>query len=211
MHVHQKNIAKGGLALTDAKKVMIMVHGRGSNPDTILNLSKHLKVKDFALLAPRAKDNTWYPFSFMAPTDQNEPGLSSALQVLNELVEEVIALGFDTKDIYFLGFSQGACLASEFVARNAKRYGGVFIYSGGVIGQEIDKSNYHGDFSGTPILIGCSDVDAHIPLKRVKDTTALFLEMNADVTEEIFPNAPHTIFEKEIKLTNEILRFGSVS
>ncbi|MEO0469107.1 MAG: dienelactone hydrolase family protein [Bacteroidota bacterium] len=208
MHQHNKDFEQRGIALDQAKKVMIMVHGRGADPTGILGLADHLTLKDFALLAPRAKGNTWYPLSFMAPTAQNEPGLSSGLAVLQAMVEDVKAVGFTAKDIYLLGFSQGACLTAEFAARHAEGYGGIFLYSGGLIGPVIDQSNYQGDFAGTPVVLGCSDVDGHVPLHRVKDTTKVLTEMGAEVNERIYPNAPHTIFPDEIEQTNRILQLA---
>lgn len=205
MHQHTKNIVAAGKPLAEAQKAMIMIHGRGANAQSILGLSNEIKVEDFALLAPQAAQNTWYPFSFMAPVAQNEPGFSTALDVLDALLADVKAAGISSENIYFVGFSQGACLTAEFVARNADKYGGVFILSGGVIGETLDKSNYKGDFQGTPILLGCSDVDAHVPLSRVQESTQLFKEMGAETTERIYPNAPHTIFEDEIQIMNEIL------
>ena len=208
MHKHEKILSYQGTDLDEAEKAMIFVHGRGANPESILGLAPHLKVDGFALLAPAAKDNTWYPFSFLAPKAQNEPGISSGLQVLEETLAEVEQAGIKKENVYFLGFSQGACLVSEFLARNASRYGGAFIYSGGVIGDHIEESNYSGDFGGTPILIGCSDIDAHVPLHRVQDTTRIFKAMGAEVNERIYPGAPHTIFEDEIEITNQILEKG---
>lgn len=211
MHRHTKNVTTAGLPLEHAQKAIIMVHGRGASPQSILELETYLHLKDFALLAPAAAAHTWYPYSFMAPTVQNEPGLSTGLGVLKQIIEEVRSAGIATKDIYFLGFSQGACLTAEFLARNADRYGGAFIYSGGLIGDKIDQSAYGGDFGGTPFLLGCSDVDAHVPLHRVQDSTAILSRMGAEVTERIYPNAPHTIFDDEIELTNKILMGEKIS
>jgi phospholipase/carboxylesterase len=206
MHQHTKNIRLAGTSLQEASKAMIMVHGRGATSEGILSLSDHLKVKGFALLAPQANQRTWYPFSFMAPKEDNEPGLSTGLEVLKEIVEDVKAAGIDAENIYFLGFSQGACLMSEFVARNAERFGGVFILSGGLIGKNLDTSNYSGDFEGTPIFLGCSDVDPHIPLARVEESVEIFKEMGAKMTVKLYPNGPHTIYEDEIKEVNGILK-----
>lgn len=205
MHLHHKDITYRGLPLAEAQKAMIMIHGRGATPESILDLSSYLELNDFALLAPRANQHTWYPYSFMAPTQQNEPSLSSALQVLEALVEEIRSANIAARNIYFLGFSQGACLASEYVARNGQSYGGLFVFSGGLIGAELDTSNYQGSFAGMPVLLGCSDTDAHIPLARVKETTTYFKKAGATVTERIYPNGPHTIFEDEIERTNAIL------
>ncbi|MCO6477962.1 MAG: dienelactone hydrolase family protein [Phaeodactylibacter sp.] len=205
MHRHHKNVVTAGAPLAEAEKAMVMIHGRGATAEGILDVANHLDVEGFALLAPQATGNTWYPFSFMAPVAQNEPGLSTALDVIRQIVQDILDTGIAPEDIYFLGFSQGACLSSEFLARNAQRYGGAFLYSGGVIGEKVNRSNYKGDFNGTPILLGCSDVDPHVPLRRVKDTIAIFSEMGAEVTERIYPNAPHTIFQDEIEITNRIL------
>lgn len=205
MHQHTKNIKTAGASLEEASKAMIMVHGRGALAEGILSLSNHLKVKGFALLAPQADQRTWYPFSFMAPKENNEPGLSTGLEVLKELVEDVKGAGIEAENIYFLGFSQGACLMSEFVARNAEQFGGVFVLSGGLIGENLDTSNYKGDFNGTPIFLGCSDVDPHIPLARVKESVEVFQDMGAEVILKLYPNGPHTIYEDEIKEVNSIL------
>lgn len=200
-----KNTVWAGQPLAQAKRVLIMTHGRGATAQSILSLAAELKVEDFALAAPQATGNTWYPYSFLAPEIQNEPGLSAGLQVLNQLVEEIKQKGFDSQQIYLLGFSQGACLTSEFVGQNAQEFGGIFILSGGVIGDSIKQERYLGDFKGTPIFSGCSDVDAHVPLHRVQDSTALFKKLGANVTEKIYLNAPHSIFQDEINHINKIL------
>ncbi|MCB0549892.1 MAG: dienelactone hydrolase family protein [Phaeodactylibacter sp.] len=205
MHRHHKNVVTAGTPLPEAEKAMVMVHGRGATAGSILEIAGHLQVEGFALLAPQANANTWYPFSFMAPVAQNEPGLSTALEVLEMIVQDITAAGIKLENTYFLGFSQGACLVSEYLARNARKYGGAFLYSGGVPGEQIGRPNYRGDFGGTPILLGCSDVDAHVPLHRVQDTASIFKEMGAEVTERIYANAPHTIFQDEIDITNHIL------
>jgi len=205
MHHHNKQLITSGKTLKEASRVMIMIHGRGATAESILSLADHLPVDDFALIAPQATMNTWYPYSFMAPVQQNEPALSSALELLEAIVDDIQSAGHQAEDIYFLGFSQGACLSSEYVARNAKRYGGVFVLSGGIIGAEIDRNNYQGDFQQTPILLGCSDVDAHIPLQRVKDSTRIFQEMGANVSEQIYPNAPHTVFQEELDFITRVI------
>lgn len=205
MHRHTKNVTTQGKPLEQAKKAMIMVHGRGASPASILEVAGLLPVEDFALLAPAAAANTWYPYSFMAPIPDNEPGLSTALGVLDQVVQDVAEAGISYENLYFLGFSQGACLTAEYLARHGRRYGGAFILSGGVIGPQVDRSHYAGDFAGTPILLGCSDVDAHVPLPRVQETTAIFREMGAEVDERIYPNGPHTIFKDEIEGIRAIL------
>lgn len=200
-----KNTVWAGKPLAQAKRVLIMTHGRGASAQSILGLSAELDVEDFALAAPQATGNTWYPYSFLAPETQNEPGLSAGLNVLGQLVAQIKAAGFDSRQIYLLGFSQGACLTSEFVARNAQPLGGVFILSGGVIGESIKSERYTGVFAETPIFLGCSDVDAHVPKHRVQDSTQIFRSLGAIVTEQIYPNAPHSIFQDEINHINLIL------
>lgn len=203
--MHTKKIYTDGRNLNEAKKALIMIHGRGGSAEDILSLAAHLKVTDYALLAPQATNHTWYPYSFMMETFQNEPWLSSALSILSELVTDVIQQGISKENIYFLGFSQGACLTLEFVARNASRYGGVAAFTGGLIGDQVDLTNYSGDFAGTPIFIGTSNPDSHVPLKRVKDTTRILQDMNAAVTEKVYEGMGHTINADEIKMANELI------
>jgi phospholipase/carboxylesterase len=200
-----KNTVWAGQPLAQAKRVLIMTHGRGASAQSILGLAAELDVQDFALAAPQATGNTWYPYSFLVSEAQNEPGLSAGLNVLGQLVAQIKAAGFDSRQIYLLGFSQGACLTSEFVARNAQPFGGVFILSGGVIGDSVKNERYVGDFTETPIFLGCSDVDAHVPKHRVQDSTQIFRRLGATVTEKIYPNAPHSIFQDEINHINLIL------
>ena len=200
-----KNTVWAGVPLDQAKRVLIMTHGRGASAQSILSLAAELAVDGFALAAPQATGNTWYPYSFLAPEAQNEPGLSSGLAVLKELLDTVKAAGISSENVYFLGFSQGACLTSEFVARHAQPFGGVFILSGGVIGDSVKTERYTGNFAGTPIFLGCSDVDAHVPKDRVQDSSEVFRTLGATVTERIYPNAPHSIFQDEIDHINHIL------
>lgn len=203
MNIHNKNIVSAGAKITGASKVLIMIHGRGGSAEDILSLADHLNVKGFALLAPQAKNNSWYPYSFMAPVSQNEPWLSSALSLVKETVNDVIAEGTSEENIYFTGFSQGACLTLEFIARNAAKYGGVVAFTGGLIGDRIDQKNYKGDFKSMPVFIGSSNPDPHVPVERVKETTKILQGMNAVVTERIYPNMGHTITQNEIDLANE--------
>ncbi len=152
-------------------KAMIFVHGRGGSADDILHgLAPHIALIEFQTFAPQATNNTWYPYSFLVPPAQNEPWLSSALSVLNELEAKITAQGITQDNIYWLGFSQGACLTLEYAARHAQRYGGIFALSGGLIGDRIQPTNYNGSFAGTPIFLGCSDRDPHIPLSRVQES-----------------------------------------
>ena len=203
--MHKKNIITAGKEIAPANKVLIMLHGRGGSAEDILSLSSHLNVKDFALLAPQATNNTWYPYSFLAPPSQNEPGLSSALQLVRELVDDILSKGVPVGNIYFVGFSQGACLTLEFVTRNAAQYGGVAAFTGGLIGDKIYQENYKGDFHNTPVFIGTSEPDPHIPVERVYATTSILKKMNASVTEKIYPHMGHTINQDEIDLVNQLI------
>lgn len=205
--MHTKNIISAGKALQEANKVLLMIHGRGGSAQDILALASHLWVKDFALLAPQAANNTWYPYSFLTPPSQNEPSLSSALALLQEVMHDLTAQGIAAENIYFLGFSQGACLTLEFVARNAQKYGGVVAFTGGLIGDKIDETHYSGDFKGTPIFIGTGNPDSHVPLERVQSTTKVLKKMNAAVTEKIYNNKAHSISQDEIDSANQLV-FG---
>ena len=200
--IHSKNIAVAGKQLTEAKRALIMLHGRGASAEDILSLASHLHVSDFALLAPQATSNSWYPYSFLAPPAQNEPWLSSALSLLKKILDEVVEKGISEENIYFVGFSQGACLTLEFVARNATRYGGVVAFTGGFIGDKIYKESYKGDFKNTPFFIGSSSPDPHVPVERVYASTNILKNMNAVVTEKIYENIGHTITQDEIDMAN---------
>lgn len=202
------NSVSTGKPLSHAKKVLVMIHGRGGSARDIISLSTNLHVADFALIAPQADGDSWYPSSFLSPREENEPSLSTSLAILKELVSDLEEQGFAKSQIYLLGFSQGACLALEFAASNAARYGGVVAFTGGVIGEHLDHRNYHGDFDGTPVFIGSSDPDFHVPVSRVKETTALFEDMGANVTEIIYENMGHTISAAEITQVNKLI-FGT--
>lgn len=186
-------------------KVLILVHGRGGNAEDILSLSAHLNVAEFALLAPQATNNTWYPYSFMEQPTQNEPWLSSALEVLEKIRHDLNKDGIADEEIYLLGFSQGACLTLEFVTRNARKFGGVVAFTGGLIGDRIYHEHYKGDFHQTPVFIGSSDPDAHVPVTRVLETVTLLKSMNAAVVEKIYPNMGHTINQDEINEVNRLI------
>ena len=203
--VHQKNIVTAGRKLGEAKKALIMIHGRGASAEDILSLSAYLNVSDYALIAPQASGHTWYPYSFMAPVAQNEPGFSSALSVLRSVTDDVIASGIAAEHIYFLGFSQGACLTLEFVTRNAQRYGGVVAFTGGLIGAQVDTANYKGDFGGTPVFIGSSDPDMHVPVTRVRESEEVIRGMNGDVTVKVYPGMGHTVSQDEINMANTLI------
>lgn len=203
--MHTKELVTGGADLSEAKKVLILLHGRGATAEDILGLANHLNVPDFALIAPQATNYTWYPNSFLAPPKRNEPWLSSAISLLNEIVEEVSGAGIDPSRIFFCGFSQGACLTLEFVTRNAQRWGGVAAFTGGLIGDKIYSENYRGDFNGTPVFIGSSDPDPHVPVERVHASVNILKSMNADITEKIYPGMGHTVAMDEVTLANQLV------
>lgn len=203
--MHKKQIITAGKKLADASKALVMIHGRGGSAEDILGLSGYLQVTDFALLAPQATGNTWYPYSFMAKPSENEPWLSSALALLKDMLKDIHAAGLKNEQIYFLGFSQGACLTLEFVTRNATKYGGVAAFTGGLIGDKIYNENYTGDFLGTPVFIGTSDPDPHVPVQRVNDTAVILEQMNAKLTKKIYKNMGHTISQDEISTVNELI------
>ncbi|MCF6407851.1 dienelactone hydrolase family protein [Chitinophaga filiformis] len=203
--MHSKKIITAGKKTTEAKKALIMIHGRGGSAEDILTLSSYLEVKDYALIGPQATGGTWYPYSFLMPPAQNEPWLSSALSVLKEIVADVVADGISHENIYFLGFSQGACLTLEFVTRNADKYGGVVAFTGGLIGDKIYPENYKGNFGNTPVFIGTSNPDPHVPVERVKTSEKILKEMGADIQVNIYNNMGHTISQEEIDLANQLV------
>ena len=203
--MHKKNIITAGKELTADSKVLIMLHGRGATAKDILFLAPSLNVKDFTLLAPQATNNTWYPYSFLKPPLENEPWLSSSLNLLKELLDDLYRKGISSENIFFAGFSQGACLILEFVSRNPSKYGGIAAFTGGLIGDRIYSENYNGDFQKTPIFIGTSDPDFHVPVERVHATTNILKSMNAVVTEKVYDNMGHTINHDEIETANKIV------
>lgn len=202
---HTLDIKTLGKPLEQAEKVLIMIHGRGGSAQDILSLSQHLNVEDYALLAPQATNGSWYPFSFIAPVEQNEPWLSSAIETVVKTVKTALDAGIKAENIYFFGFSQGACLSLEFLARNAQKFGGAVAIIGGVIGDKINRENYRGDFAQTPIFLGTSNPDFHVPVERVYATANILKEMNAAVTEKVYANFGHSINEEEIELANTIV------
>ena len=205
--MHKRNILEGGLPVEEAAKVMIMIHGRGADARSIMDMKDYLNLNNFALLAPQATSSTWYPYSFLSPVDSNEPWLSSAIHIVHSLIDDVTGKGIPAENIYLMGFSQGACLTLEASARKAQRYGGIIAFTGGLIGKYIDPKNYSGNFQGTPVFIGCGDTDPHVPLHRVKESTIELTKLGAAVTEKIYPGIPHTIVQDEINWVNEHILF----
>jgi predicted esterase len=194
-----------GRPLGEGAAVMILVHGRGAAPRNILELARSLWLPWFTYLAPAAAGNTWYPFSFMAETSKNEPGLSSALEVLDNLVHEAIDAGVPRERIVLLGFSQGACLLSEYAVRHAARYGGIIAFSGGLIGPPGTTWLHEGDFAGTPVFLGCSDVDSHVPKTRVDESAEVFRRLGAAVDERIYPGMEHLVNDDELSAARAIV------
>ena len=182
-----------------------MIHGRGARPESILELVPHIGHPDAAYLAPAASGGTWYPKSFMAPTDENEPGISSGIEVVHSLVDEIIAAGVSTERIMLLGFSQGACLMCTAAQRRPDRYGGVVAFSGGLIGPPGTVWTGQGSFQSTPAFFGCSDVDAHVPETRVRESAAVYERMGANVTVRIYPGMGHLVNEEEIAFARDLL------
>ncbi len=200
------NVAKAGVSASEADAAMIMIHGRGATAPSILEFANEFNTdKKLTLRAPQASGNTWYPYSFMENTEKNEPGLSSGLQEIFTIVQELKSEGIARDKIYLLGFSQGACLASEFVARHPAKYAGLFALSGGLIGDAVNADNYTGDLEGTPIFMGCSDVDPHIPKERVNESEEIFQKLGAKVTKKLYPGMGHFVNEDEIKHINSVL------
>lgn len=207
-HVHGNSplaVSPAGLSLDKADFAMVLVHGRGGSAEDILSLAREMSSERFAYVAPRAAGHTWYPYSFLAPTERNEPGLSSALRRLEEIVEALGEHGIAPEKIVLLGFSQGACLALEFAARHARKWGAVVAFTGGLIGPPGVPREYDGDFAGTPIFLGSSDRDAHVPLERVQESTRVLRGLGAEVEERIYPGMPHTIIEDEVAWVRERL------
>lgn len=195
-----------GEPLTRASAAMVMVHGRGATADNILALSDQLAAPGFAYLAPQAAGNTWYPFSFLSPIEQNEPGISSGLAAIADVLATIERAGIPTERTMLLGFSQGACLSLEFTARAARRYGGVAGLSGGLIGPDGTARDYSGSLADTPIFLGCSDVDPHIPASRVTEAAAVLRGLGGDVDTRLYPGMGHTINEDEIEAVRGIMR-----
>jgi phospholipase/carboxylesterase len=196
--MHTNRYLSAGKALSETGKALILLHGRGGSAEDILSLADALPVEDFALFAPQAAGHSWYPYSFMALPAQNEPWLSSALNIIAQVVEDIKAQGVTEDKIWFTGFSQGACLMLEFITRNATRYGGAVAFTGGLIGDRIYPENYRGDFGGMPVFIGTSDPDPHVPVQRVQESAGVLTEMGANVTVKVYPGMGHTITGEEI-------------
>ena len=203
---HQgQQLVTAGTPLDEADAALVLVHGRGATARSIVQMGQEVHREGIALLAPQAARNTWYPNSFLAPVERNEPGRTSGLQAVGDAVERAVEAGIDRERILLLGFSQGACLASDYVARNPRRYGGLVALSGGLIGETVDPTSYEGDIERTPVFIGCSDVDPHIPLERVKETSEAFELLHGDVDERIYEGMGHGVNEDEMDAVADLV------
>ena len=196
--IARHDLRRAGAPPARAKGVVLLIHGRGASAESILPLADAMAMPDLCYLAPQAEGYSWYPQSFMAPTAANEPYQSRALERIAAIIADILAAGIDTGKLAIIGFSQGACLTSETVLRNPRAYGFVGILSGGAIGPPGTPRDYQGSLAGARVFLGCSDHDAHIPLARVKETTAVFTRMGAEVTERIYPGSAHGINDDEI-------------
>jgi predicted esterase len=198
-------VLRRGPAAGQATLAVILVHGRGDSASGILGLADALDAPHVVWLAPQAAAHAWYPFSFLVPMERNEPGLSSGLAVIDGLVETLRAEGLPPERIVLMGFSQGACLAQEYAARHARRYHAVVGLSGGLIGPPGTPRDYAGSFDGTPLFLGCSDVDAHIPVERVHESADVFARMGAAVDKRIYPGMGHTVNAEELSAVQALL------
>lgn len=200
------NVIRAGAPIGAARAAVVLVHGRGARAESMLGLANAFATPDIAYIAPQAPSGSWYPYSFMAPTARNEPHLGNALTTLTRVVDDLKQQGIPAERVVLLGFSQGACLALEFAARNAQRFGGVAALSGALIGPEGTTWRYPAQLAGTPVFLGCSDVDTHIPLARVHESANVLRRLGGDVTEIIYPGMGHTIVQDEIDHVEKILR-----
>jgi phospholipase/carboxylesterase len=197
-------VVEAGEPLDKARAAMILLHGRGASAEDIMTVGTELAQPGFAYLAPQAAGNAWYPNPFTAPLETNEPYLSSAIEVVETLLERIEAT-IPASRVILLGFSQGACLTLEFAVRHARRYGGVVGLSGGLIGPDGSPRDYQGELEGTPAFLGCSDVDPHIRADRVLEAGEVFKRMGARVTVRLYPGMGHTVNQDEIDSVREIV------
>lgn len=203
---HTPDIRMFNKPIRGASKAIIMLHGRGGTADDLVEtLQSCFKLEDFAILAPQATKFSWYPKRCIDAHEQNEPWLSSALDILDQAVRQVIDGGISARRLFFLGFSQGACVMLEYLARQADRFAAAFAYSGGLMGDRLNEESYQGSFGGMEILLGASDVDPHLPLRRLLETERVLREHGATVHTRIYPGMGHTINGDEVKFTNNIL------
>jgi predicted esterase len=203
-HAGQPVLATGA-SLDAARVAVVMVHGRGASPESILSLAPALALPDVAFLAPGAAGGQWYPYGFMSPIARNEPGIGSGMRAIQRVLDHVATAGIPPERTVLLGFSQGACLASEFVARHARRWGGLAALSGGLIGPDDTPRDYPGTLDGTPVFLGCSDVDAHIPAARVRESAAVLERLGGAVDLRLYPGMGHLVNDDEIAAVRAML------
>ena len=199
------NWIQTGLPLSESKKAIILLHGRGATAESILSLADYLKLADFSIFAPQAAQRTWYPYGFMASDEGNFSALNSSLQQVSLLFQFLIENGKAPEQIYVMGFSQGACLSLEFAVLNAQKLGGVVAFTGGLIGEKLEEKKYSGDFQGTPILLSSSAHDMHVPAQRINDSAQLLQRMGAEVSLKFFEDELHTIRPEELAWVNQTL------
>jgi len=195
-----------GEPVSRAQAAILMVHGRGASAEDILSLAKEFDQPGFAYFAPQAAENTWYPNRFLVPPAENEPWLSSAFAFVDQVLAEIINAGIPAKRIMLLGFSQGACLTLEYAARHAQRYGGLIGLSGALIGPDDAPRDYEGSLAGTPVFLGCSDVDPHVPRERVEQTAVVLKRLGGEVTNRFYPNLDHRVNQDEVDFVRGMLQ-----
>jgi len=199
------NWIQTGLPLSESKKAIILLHGRGATAESIVSLADYLELADFSIFAPQAAQRTWYPYGFMASDEGNLSALNSSLQQVSLLFQFLIENGKTPEQIYVMGFSQGACLSLEFAALNVQKLGGVVAFTGGLIGEKLEEKKYSGDFQGTPILLSSSAHDMHVPAQRINDSAQLLQKMGAEVSLKFFEDELHTIRPEELTWVNQTL------
>lgn len=203
-HAGQPILSRGRV-LAGARLVAILLHGRGASAEDILSLAAQIRAREVAYLAPQAAGGTWYPYSFLSPIRQNEPGITSGLRVIEGLIDQAARHGLPSNRVALMGFSQGACLSLEFAARHAQRFAAVIGLSGGLIGPPGTPRAYPGSMEGTPVFLGCSDIDPHVPLERVHETADVFRRLGASVDERIYPRMGHTVNRDELDAIDALL------
>ncbi|MFB6143258.1 MAG: alpha/beta hydrolase [Halorientalis sp.] len=198
-------LVTAGADVEDAQAAVVMIHGRGATARSILGMAREFDREDVAYLAPQAAGNSWYPNSFLSPVASNEPGRTSGLSAVGDALGTATDAGIPRERVLLLGFSQGGCLASEFVARNPAEYGGLVALSGGLIGPEIDPEEYEGSLDGIPVFLGCSDADPHIPAERVRETATVFERLGADVETRLYEGMGHGVNEDELDYVADLV------
>jgi phospholipase/carboxylesterase len=206
-----KSIIYAGADIEHAESAMIVLHGRGATAESMVGLVSEIYAENMIYVIPQAKNHAWYPYRFIEKREANEPGVSSGLTLIQSIINALSEKGIQQERIFLLGFSQGACLAADFVARYPAKYGGLFVLSGGLIGDQINQNDYAGDLMDTPVFLGCSDVDFHIPEQRVHESARIFEYLNADVTEKIYPSMGHTINRDEISFIRKMINLEQLA